>query len=255
MERVVACFKWVMDDADIRVNESTRALDFSKVKPKISEYDRNAIEAAAELKRATGCEVVGLTAGTGLKTAPKDALSRGLDSVSLIDDASLEGATAMQTAKVLASAIKDMGGVDAVICGEGSSDQYNQQTGPRLAALLGMPSISCVSAMEMADTGLKLIRKLEDGSEEVMVKGPVVISVMPDINEAPIPSLKQILAAKKKPVNKLDLGEMPDGGISQTSVLSPVVDRKQERLNPDGVSLEDAAKALAEKLKAGGIFD
>ena len=46
---------------------------------------------------------------------------------------------------------------------------------------------------------MKLTRKLDDCQEVVEVSGPVVISVMPDLNEAPIPSLKQILAAKKKP--------------------------------------------------------
>ena len=94
------------DDADIRVKEADRSLDMSRAKKKISEYDRNAIEAAVELKKAYGCEVVGLTVGSGLKAALKDALSRGLDKVVYVDDTSLADAGAGQTCAALAQAIK-----------------------------------------------------------------------------------------------------------------------------------------------------
>jgi electron transfer flavoprotein beta subunit len=255
MQRVVACFKWVMDDADIRVNETSRSLDFSKVKPKISEYDRNAIEAAVQLKKDTGCEVVGLTVGSGLKGALKDALSRGLDRVVYVDDPSLKDAGAGTTAKTLAEAIRSLGQVDAVVCGEGSSDQYHQQTGPRLAAMLDMISVSCVSAMETGAGGLKLTRKLDDCQEVAEVSGPVVLSVMPDLNEAPIPSLKQILAAKKKPSEQLEPGGTAQARLAPQSLLSPVVDRKRINLTAGGVSVQDAALDLVNKLTQENILD
>ncbi len=254
MQKVVTCFKWVTDDADIRVKEADRSLDMSRAKKKISEYDRNAIEAAVELKKAYGCEVIGLTVGSGLKAALKDALSRGLDKVVYVDGPALADAGAGRTCAALAGAIKAIGQVDAVICGEGSSDQYHQQTGPRLAASLGMASVSCVSAMETGDA-LKLTRKLDDCQEVVEVTGPVVISVMPDINEAPIPSLKQILAAKKKPSEAMEAAGLPEAKLNQISVLAPVVDRKKINLTEGGVSVADAAQALVEKLTQENILD
>ena len=81
MKKVVVCYKWLLDDADIRVNDSNRQLDTSKAKFKVNEYDRNAIEAGVQLKAAAGCELVGVTCGTATKDSTKDALSRGLDSV------------------------------------------------------------------------------------------------------------------------------------------------------------------------------
>ncbi len=257
MGRIVVCFKWVVNDADIRVRESDRSLDFGRVQKKISEYDRNAIQAAVDLKAATGAEVVGLSVGAGLKPALKDALSRGLDRVCYVDDPTLDGAGARDVARVLAAAIEKIGQVDTVICGEGSSDQYNQQMGSRLAARLGMAGVSCVSAMGKVEGGLKLTRKLDDGLEVVLASGPVVLSVMPDLNEAPIPGLKQILAAQKKPAQEFKLAELGvaiGGGLAPTGLQAPVVDRRRERLNPDGVSLAEAAQALVGKLTSHGIL-
>ena len=255
MKRVVACFKWVTDDADIRVNQGDRSLDMKRAKAKISEYDRNAIEAAVQLKNATGCEVVGLTVGKGLKPALKDALSRGLDRVVYVDDPGLCDDDAGMTAKTLAEAVRSLGGVDAVICGEGSSDQYHQQTGPRLAVLLGMISVSSVSAIEAADGVLKLTRKLEDCLETVEVSGPAVVSVMPDINEAPIPSLKQILAARNKASERLEPALPGKGCFMVLSLLSPVVDRKGVNLGEGGVPVQDAARELVARLTLENILD
>lgn len=257
MKKIVACFKWVKDDADIRV-KGDRSLDFARAKEKISEYDRNAIQAAVDLKAAAGGQVIGLTIGTKLKPALKDALSRGLDEVVYIDDKTLSMAGAGATAKVLAGAIKAIGDVDAVVCGEGSSDTYNQQVGPRLAALLGMTSVSCVSVIQADGDALTLTRKLDDCQETVEISGPAVITVMPDVNEAPIPSLKQILAAKKKPSQEMNLADVAAETASQMelkSMLSPVVDRKKIHFNAGGESMEEAAKALVDKLTADGLFD
>ena len=52
MKKVVVCYKWLLDDADIRVNEKSRQLDFEKAKFKLNEYDRNGIE-AGEIGRAS----------------------------------------------------------------------------------------------------------------------------------------------------------------------------------------------------------
>ena len=260
MKKVVVCYKWVWDDADLRVDAQTRKLNFEKARHKISEYDRNAIEAGVQVKAATGAELIGLTCGTEVVPSLKDSLSRGLDAVEYINDPRLGDTDHRVTAKVLAGAIRAMGPVDLVICGEGSSDEYAQQINARLAAQLGFASVSCVNQMDAADGTLRLERKLEDGIEKVEVSGPAVISVMPDINDPPIPSLKQILGAKKKPstARSLDDIDLADAdlvaGIEVRSVLSPVVTRGSVRLNEEGVSMADAVGRLVDQLKADNII-
>ena len=259
MKKVVVCYKWLLDDADIRVNESTRQLDTSKAKYKVNEYDRNAIEAGVQLKKATGCELVGITCGVKAKDSTKDALSRGLDSVTYLAAPATANADSGATAKALAAMIKNLG-ADVVLCSEGSSDEYAQQTSSRLAALLGFASVSFAHSIEVAGDTLKIDRKMDDGIEKVEVAGPVVISVVPDINEAPIPSVKQILGAKKKPAKEIDLGALglSDADIAPQlkveSVLAPVVSRKGIRLNAGDVTIAAAAADLVKKLGAEGVL-
>jgi len=161
---------------------------------------------------------------------------------------------------VLAGMIKSVGDVDVVICAEGSSDEYARQIGPRLAALLGWPSVSYVSKVAVNGDSFDVERKMEEGTEIVSVSAPVVLSVLPDVGEAPIPSVKQILGAKKKPANELNLAGI---GLSADAVkpltkvetvLAPVTERKSIHLNPDGVSLSDAAAKLVQQLSADGIL-
>ena len=260
MKKIAVCYKWVLSDADIRVNEKTRELDMEKCKPQISEYDRHAIECGVRIKKAGGGELIGITAGAAVSASTKDVLSRGLDAVFFLEDGVMKDADSSATSKVLAGMIKQAGDVDVVICSEGSSDEYARQTGPRLAALLGWPSVSYVSKVTVSGDSFELERKMEEGTEVVSVAAPVVISVLPDVGEAPIPGVKDILGAKKKPTNAVSLG---DSGVSADaakpltsvkSVLAPVTSRKNVHLNPDGVSIAAAATALVKQLSADGVL-
>lgn len=77
MTKIIACYKWVADEADLRINPDM-SVDLSKAKGKISDYDKNAIEAAVQATKGTGDTAVTLTFGSGkAKQSLKDALSRG----------------------------------------------------------------------------------------------------------------------------------------------------------------------------------
>jgi electron transfer flavoprotein beta subunit len=260
MKKVAVCYKWVLSDADIRVNETTRKLDMDKCKPQINEYDRNGLQCGVLLKKETGAELVGLTCGAAVAASTKDTLSRGLDSVSYMEDAAMADADSSVTSKVLAAMVKTVGDVDVVICSEGSSDEYARQVGPRIAAILGWPSVSYVSKVTANGDAFELERKMEEGTEVVSVAAPVVISVVPDVNDAPIPGVKDILGAKKKlatAVSLADIGVSVDTAKPLTkmvSVLAPVTSRKNVHLNPDGTSLDDAAAALIKQLSADGVL-
>ncbi|MDR2161001.1 MAG: electron transfer flavoprotein subunit beta/FixA family protein [Desulfovibrio sp.] len=261
MKKIAVCYKWVLSDTDIRVNEKTRELDMEKTKPQVSEYDRNSLAAGVALKAAAGAsEIVGVTCGTAAESSSKDALSRGPDAVYFLDDPVMASADSTTTAKVLAGMIKNIQDVDVVICSEASSDEFAQQTGPRLAALLGYPSVTGVSAIAADGDCLTLDRKMADGTEVVSLKVPVVISTVPEIKEAPIPSVKDILGAKKKPSNALTLAgiglsaEAAKPLFAINSVLAPESKRKVVCMNPEGISIDDAAKALIKQLASDGIL-
>jgi len=207
--KVLACYKWTLDEQDIKINADSHALDVSRAKYKISDYDKNAIEEITLLQESLGAATEVLSFGTAaVKQSLKDVLSRGPEQAYYVADAAAEKADAYVTANVLAAAIRQKGPYDLVVCGEGSSDDYNQQVAPRLAALLGLPCITYVQQLKVEGGTVRAVRKLSDCTEVATVTGPAVISVLPEINKPRIPSLKQVLGAAKKPSTELKLAEL-----------------------------------------------
>jgi electron transfer flavoprotein beta subunit len=207
--KIVACYKSVLDEADIRTDPVSRKPLTDRARRKISDYDRNAIECAVSLAEELGASSHLLTAGTGeARSTLKDALSRGPDSAYFFADDAMAVADSSVAARVLASALKVIGDVDLVVCGEGSSDNYAQQVGPRLGQLLGLPVVTCVMQMSVKDGVARCERNLDDGVEVVEVSLPAVVTVLPSLNAPRLAGLKQIVAASKKPVQDLNMTDL-----------------------------------------------
>ncbi len=168
MPTIIACFKWVVDEAYIR-RTSSGVLDFSSVDYKIGEYDRNALEEAVRLKESLGGSAIAVTVGAPEGTkGMKDALSRGTDQAYFIADASFNNLEPSQTAAILAEVIRSrIQQYDLIICGEGSSDLYAQQVGPRLAEKLQIPCVSFVQKISLEGGQLTAERRVEDGVEVI----------------------------------------------------------------------------------------
>lgn len=250
MPNVIACYKWVVDEADIRVG-GNGALSFEQAGRKISEYDRNAIEAAVQVVEQTGGSVTALSlGGPELKNSAKDVLSRGPERALLAIDPALAGADSNATAVGLAAAVKQAGAYDLIVCGEGSGDVYAQQVGPRVAELLDIPCITFVNKLTVTDSGVVAERKLEEGIEVVEAAFPVLVTVLPDINKPRIPSLKQVMAASKKEVKVLDaaaLGLTAPAIAAQfesRSLKAPASDRRQVKVTTAAQLAEAIAGAI-----------
>jgi electron transfer flavoprotein beta subunit len=209
MPKTIACYKWVAEEADIKINPDL-SVDLSKAKGKISDYDKNAIEAAVQMAAVLNGKAAGLTFGApGAKQSLKDALSRGLEEAVYVNAAAAPQADGAVTAAALAAAIKKLDDVSLVICAEGASDTFARQTAPRLGAMLDWPVVTSVCKMDIAGNTLTLVRKLDDCLQTVTTELPAVIAVLPEINNPPIPGLKAVMAAGKKPVTEFkpeDLG-------------------------------------------------
>lgn len=255
--KILVCYKWVLDEQDIKIVPDTLALDAGRAKGKISDYDKHAIEAAMQLADAADVDV--LTFGTKTaKKSLKDVLSRGPGKAFYIMDDAFDKADACVTANVLAAAIKKIGSYDLILCGEGSSDAYNEQITSRLAALLQITAVPFAEQMEPSGAYVRVVRKLDDSRESMTITGPAVVSVLPGINKPRIPSLKEVLAASKKPSNELKLAEL---GLDE-AMLAP----KTVRISTKGFVMNrknivykasDAAenvKAFVAALKQEGVI-
>ncbi len=204
MPNIISCFKWVIDEAYIRTGSSGQ-LDVESADYKISDYDRNAIEEAVRIKEQYGGDVIAITVGSPDATKGiKNALSRGPDKAYFINDDSFVDMEPSQTAAILADVIRAEIEYDVIICGEGSSDLYARQVGPRLADKLGIPCICFAQKIEIIDNQLIVERKVEDGIEVISAPMPALVTVLPDINSPRIPGLKDTLAASKKPIVYID---------------------------------------------------
>lgn len=245
--RIIACIKAAPDDADITVG-ADRTLDFSRAQIKIGSYDLNAVETARQLADEVGGEVLGVSVGgdelanTKLR---KDVLSRGLDS--LITVPGEPGLDSFQTASALAAVIAELGEVDLVLLGAGSSDRYAQQVGNQLGALLGRPTLNQVNAISVDGGQLRVERVLEDAEQVIGVELPAVLSVTSGINTPRIAGMKDILAAGKKPVSEMS-ASVPAASARVVSLQAPEqVDRRRQIVEGDAA---DVAQQLAQFLKS-----
>lgn len=206
---IVVCYKWVIDEAYVKASGAAHELILDRVDYKISDYDRNAIEEAVCLKDKYGGSVTAITVGApGATKGIKDALSRGPEKAYFINDPSFDALEPAQTSAILAEVINKKITYDLIICGEGSSDLYTQQVGPRLAELLDIPVVTYVNKISVEGSYLIAERKTEEGVEVVSAPLPALITVLPDINTPRIPGLKDTLNAGKKPVISITRTEL-----------------------------------------------
>ncbi|WP_205699208.1 electron transfer flavoprotein subunit beta/FixA family protein [Conexibacter sp. SYSU D00693] len=177
----------------------------------LNPYDTHAIEAAMQIKEGGAVsvdEVVAVTMGPeSAMRALHKAVSLGADrSVHLSDDA-LAGSDVVATGYALSQVLKREN-PDLVLLGQQSDDGECYTIGAVVAEYLGMPSVTQVVKLDIGDgSSLTCERQAEYGYDTVEVKVPAVISVGDAINEPRYPSLKAIMGAKKKPLEKLAAGE------------------------------------------------
>jgi electron transfer flavoprotein beta subunit len=213
---IVVCVKQVPDTASERtLRAADNTLDREAADGLINELDEYAIEEGLRLAEAHGGEVTILSMGPERASdSIRKALSMGADkAVHLVDDA-LAGSDAMGTSAALAAVLRRTG-FDLVILGSESTDARMGVMAALLAERLGVPQLSLASKVEVDGTAITVNRQTDYGYDRVQASLPAVISVVEKINEPRYPSFKGIMAAKKKPVEKLGLADL---GIDPSEV-------------------------------------
>lgn len=250
---VIVCCKIVPEEQDIVVLPDG-TLSFERAEFKIGQYDLQAIEAGVQLVEASEGKVIAFTAGTSSVDNTKlikGILSRGPDELVVVKDDDLSEADSFATATVLAKGINKVGNYDLILCGEGSSDLYAQLVGVQLGEILGVPTINGISKITPNGDKVLVERSLDHEIEVLEIPLPAVISVTTDINVPRVPSMKDILGAGKKPVNKWQLQDLEVEGlvkhIETVSTMAPEqVERKGEIINGDD---KDQVQKFLDKIR------
>ncbi len=210
--RIVVCVKYVPDATGDRRFADDLTVDREDVDGLLSELDEYAVEQALQIADgADGAEITVVTVGPeDAKDALRKALSMGADKAVHVEDDDLHGTDVMGTSLVLAKAVEKTG-YDLVICGMASTDGVMGVLPALLAERLGVPQVTLLSEVAVNGGVVTGRRDGDTASEQLEASLPAVVSVTDQSGEARYPSFKGIMAAKKKPVQSLDLDDLGIG--------------------------------------------
>jgi electron transfer flavoprotein beta subunit len=226
---ILVCVKHVPDtETRVKIAADGLHLDLGEANWVVNPYDEFAVEEGLQLKEKLGGEVTVLTVGTdeAVKSL-RQALAMGADKAVLLSDGAFEGMDPAGIAKVLAAAAKKIP-FDLILCGKHAVGDDNQQVGNLVGELLGIPAVSVVTGLELDGRSLVLKREVEGGTEVVKTALPALVTCQKGLNEPRYPSLKGIMAAKKKEIltwKAADLGLDPQE-------LKPAFELKKLELPP-----------------------
>jgi electron transfer flavoprotein beta subunit len=175
----------------------------------LDESDSYGVEMALQLvDKAGGGDVTLVSMAPNNETSGlRTALAMGAAKAVLVSDEALKGAGALDTAKVLAAAIKRTE-FDLVLAATESSDGYTGTVPEQIAEVLQLPSVTFAKHIEVADGTVKVQRQTEAGYDEVESPLPAVVSVTAGVVEPRYPSFKGIMAAKSKPVDEVKVADL-----------------------------------------------
>ena len=204
---IIVCIKQVPETTEVRINPETNTLIRDGVKSIINPFDMYAIEEGVRLKERFGGKVFVVTMGPPqAEAALRESISMGADEGILISDRAFAGGDTWATSFTLCCAIKkiakEFGGFDMIICGKQASDGDTAQVGPGISAWLDIPQVTYVKKIEeIKDNVARVERMTEEGFDIVSTPVPCLLTVVKEINEPRIPSLKGMMRAKSaKPI-------------------------------------------------------
>lgn len=255
--KIVALVKYVPDATGERGFADDGTVDRDASDGLLSELDEYAIEQALQIAETDDAEVVALTlGGDDASAAIKRSLQMGADSGVHINDPSVHGSDVLATSAILAAAIRKLE-PDLVLCGMASTDGTMGVLPAMLAERLGWPGLTLAHELSIEGGRATIKRDADTARLTVSAALPAVVSVTDQSGEARYPSMKGILAAKKKPVEQwsladLDLGDAP---VGMDRAWTRVVETNPRPPKQAGQVVTDSdgsgATAIADFLSAG----
>lgn len=269
---VAVLIKQVPETTDVKINRETNTLMREGVASIINPFDMYAIEEALRIREQHGGKVTVITMGPPqAEEALRQALALGADEAVLLSDRAFAGADTLATSYTLAKAIEKLGGFDLVICGKQAADGDTAQVGPEVAENLDLPHVTYVRKIEELSLGspdsdgsgsrgapgfIRVQRMTEEGYEVIESPLPALITVVKEINEPRMPSIKGMLRAKKAAITSwtaADLGvDASRVGLAGSPtrvirVFTPEQRRRGEII--EGATVQEKVRTLVAKLK------
>ena len=266
MFNIVVCVKAVPDPKEacnIKIDPDTKTLLRCDVPLVLNPLDKNAMEAALQLKEQFDANITVLSMGPPeAGQIVKECLALGADQGILLSDPAFGGADTLATAFTLAKGIEKIGAYDLIICGMASSDGSTEWVGPEIATFLNLPVVTMVKEIvDCEGTSWKVKASVENGYRLMQVRLPAVFTVTRELNKPRTLSFSGIIKARKKeislmgsellaaPVERLGL----KGSPTIVSELSAQPESKKQAEIIAGTR-DEKADILVQKLVEAGVL-
>lgn len=196
---IVVCIKQVPETNDIGWDPNTGTLIRESAGGILNPNDKNALEAALQLRERHGGLITAISMGPSqAEDALRETLGMGADKAILLSDRLFAGADTLSTSYALSLALKKIVRFDLILCGKESSDGMTAQVGPQLAELLNLPQLTYATEIITKNNSVSIKQKLEDGFRILEAPFPALITVEREINQPRIPPMDSIMEAYRE---------------------------------------------------------
>jgi electron transfer flavoprotein beta subunit len=252
---IVVCVKQVPDTTDVKIDPETRTLVREGVPSIVNPFDMFALEEGLRIRERRGGKVTALSMGPPQAAeALREAIAMGIDGAVLVSDRAFAGADTLATSYTLSLALQKIGDYDLVLCGRQASDGDTAQVGPGIAECLDIPQVTLVRKIEEFEDGYARVQRMtEEGYEVVQTPLPAVFTVVKEINEPRLPTLRGQLRAKSAQIPVWTVADLEADPTRIGLDGSPTWVMKVFSPEPRGAGLllQGEAEELVEKLVAG----
>jgi electron transfer flavoprotein beta subunit len=207
--KVLVCAKRVVDsNVKVRIKADGLDVDIEHCKMSLNPFDENAIEEAVKLKEKNLVkEIIAISIGSDkcVETL-RTAMARGADRAILIRTPQ-DNIEPLNIAKIL-KLITHKEQPDLIMLGKQAIDDDANQVGQMLAGMLNYPQGTFISKLEFIDNKILIQREIENGTEELELSLPAILTADLHLNQPRFIKLPQLMAAKKKPIEIIDINNL-----------------------------------------------
>jgi len=265
LERIIVCIKPVPDPKHwdrVSLDQATMTLKREGIPNVVNPLDRQALEAALQIKEAFGGEVVLLAMAPPFAASTiREMLAMGADRAVLLSDRLFAGSDTLATSRILAAGVERIGAFDLILCGNMTLDGSTAQVPGQLAELLRIPNLMHITKIEWPDPKLcRLTQRIENGQIVWESAPPLLISVIKEINKPRYISFLGIVEADKKDLtvwsNEILQIEPNLLGLAGSPTKMAGLTMRQSRRAKEILTgeAEDLARDLAQRLVKRGFL-
>ena len=246
--KIIVLIKQV-PDTETRIKIKGPSIDDTGVKWITSPFDEHALEEALRQREKAGAEILAVSLGPErCKEALRNAYALGVDKAIHIKDENYNVLDVSYTAEVIA---KYLEGIEAgvILCGHIAIDSQSSMVPAMIAERLGIANVNNAVELKIEGDKVKIRREIEGGRAIVETSLPVLVTAAKDLNDIRYPSLKGIMAAKKKQIESIDIASLGvEKGKLELLSIDPPPARPPGRVI-DASSPEAKAKELVKALR------